>query len=146
MHVLVFCLFFSLTVNITYTCGNICWQIFNITRICIMTLSILTEWIPWLDIIHFPWDRVCDWITFQCLNKIINRAPFINLNNWFSKTWTILWNTRKCIPYISSLVTLILWSTFNLLSFFLKYIWLNMTKNVPSCKILNIFSETRRFK
>jgi hypothetical protein len=25
---------------------------------------------------------------------IINRAAFINLNNWFSKTWTILWNNN----------------------------------------------------
>ena len=24
------------------------------------------EWIPWLDIIHFLWDRVWDWISFQC--------------------------------------------------------------------------------
>jgi hypothetical protein len=35
--------FFSLTVNITCTCGNLWWQIFNITRICIMTIN--TYWI-----------------------------------------------------------------------------------------------------
>jgi hypothetical protein len=34
-------------------------------------------------------------------------------------------------------------TTFNLLSFFLR---IHMTKNVPSCKILHIFSETRSFR
>ena len=78
-----------------------------------------------LDLLHcYLWVSIIFFIQF-CLNKIINDdlKSFYNLRN-----------NRKCIPYISSLITFdmdetnfLLWSTFNLPSFvFLKYTWQRM--------------------
>jgi hypothetical protein len=75
----------------------------NITRICIMTLSILTERIPWLDIIHFLlWNEWFFYFHFNCQCQI----------SWNHDFWLSFIQSLSVISssVISSSVTLHLWS------------------------------------
>ena len=83
----------------------------NITRICIITLSILTEWISWLDIIHFLlWNEWFFYFHFNCQCQI----------SWNHDFWLSFIQSSSVISssvisvisssVISSSVTLHLWS------------------------------------
>jgi hypothetical protein len=85
----------------------------NITRICIITLSILTEWISWLDIIHFLlWNECFFYFHFNCQCQISWNhdfwLSFIQSSSVTLYLWLFICNLFICdsSSVISSSVTL----------------------------------------